>query len=392
MRRRPHRTGADLLHQPGHRGHVAVLEADPDEVVTALGRGPQLATALDRRGQRLLHQDVDGVGQHVEHDVAVGVVGGGHHDHVAQPGGQQVPVVGEVREGGPTLPGGQVGQLPRPLVGVGDGRDLRPGDVLEVPQVLDAHHPGPDEAVADGRGVDHGRSVPRDGRRLRRRRRGGAVAVAVAALVLLVGACGSADDGGEDASAGAPTDSSPGSPTSTTAPGTSSTAPPGAPTSSPDPGDRLGPDSPARLTFRPVLEAAVGCATTPEAPLDEAVLPVADPAPGPCARVGPIGFDGTAVAEAEVARSGAGDGTWQVIVTIAPDGRAAAGALFDACAEAGPSCPDDGSGHGRVAVVVDGEVVSSPTVTSTGLADDAVAVAGDLTRAEAEDLAASLGT
>ncbi len=212
--------------------------------------------------------------------------------------------------------------------------------------------------------------------------------MAVAALVLVAGGCGRADGDEAGTSAGSSASSSAAAPTSTVA---STTTASEAPTSDPGPDDRPRVEGPARLAFHPVLDAAVGCATTPESPLDEVVLPVAPPQPGPCARLGPAAFDGTAVAEAEAVASAAGDGTWQVAVTIAVDGRGAAGALFDACAEAAPTCPDDGSGHGRVAVVVDGAVVSSPSVASVGLAEDELVVAGTFTRAEAEDLAASLG-
>ena len=192
----------------------------------------------------------------------------------------------------------------------------------------------------------------------------------VLAVVLLAG-CGGGDDEAEVV----------GSTTASSAPSTASA-----------------PADPARLTFRPVLVPMVPCesgaaSTIPVTGSD--LLPVDDPAiPGSCDQVGPVGFDGTAIATATAtaaADAGGADG-WQVVVEVAEASRDQAAALFDGCFAADPTCPDTGPGHGQVAVVLDDRVVSAPSVAAAGLADGELVISGTFTRAEAEDLAAILSS
>lgn len=185
--------------------------------------------------------------------------------------------------------------------------------------------------------------------------RGAAVLALVVALAL--GACSDAADDRADP----PT---PTTPSTTTEPYTGSL---------PEP-------DPAGITFQPVLATA---------PCDDAdaTTSLID---GACFTLGPVGFDGTALASAEVVQGGASGGEWVVTVEVADAERDGANATFDACATDAPECPT-----GQIAVVDDGVVVSVPQVETEGLADEAFLISGSrlggFERAEAEELAAQLG-
>ncbi len=98
----------------------------------------------------------------LEH-TAVGVVGGGDDDHVDA---ARLDEVARVPEGGHLGPG----HLDRPSegvpVGIGDGHDLGARQGREAPQVLEPHHPRPDDAVAQHRAV-HGSGSPSEASTMR---------------------------------------------------------------------------------------------------------------------------------------------------------------------------------------------------------------------------------
>ncbi len=152
---RQHPEGADravphLVHQSAHRWHVAVLEADPHHRATALGRPQERAAVLDGRAQRLLDEHVESRVDGVEHRAHVEVVGRGDHDRIAQVGIEQRPVVAELGCRGPGLGRqGRTGRLERRRVGITDGADHGAVEGHQVLDVLDAHHPRADHAVAD---------------------------------------------------------------------------------------------------------------------------------------------------------------------------------------------------------------------------------------------------
>jgi hypothetical protein len=143
-------------------------------------------------------------------------------------------------------------------------------------------------------------------------------------------------------------------------------------------GDATGPEG---VTFHPVLTAVVPCD-------DPAATPSRQP--DACLELGPVGFDGTALARAEVVDGGSSGLEPVVEVEVAEDARAEANALFDACALVAVTCPT-----GQLAVAVGGEVVSAPTVNEPDLADQPFVIAGGgiggFTDAEADALAEQLG-
>ena len=82
-----------------------------------------------------------------------------------------------------------------------------------------------------------------------------------------------------------------------------------------------------------------------------------------------------------------GGRSW-VLAPVLTDGATGIGAL-DAlagpCFERAAPCPT-----GQVALVVDGQVLSAPSIEASAFEPDQIVVAGDFTRAEARDLARRL--
>lgn len=105
--------------------------------------------------------------------------------------------------------------------------------------------------------------------------------------------------------------------------------------------------------------------------------------------LGPVGFTGDALSSADAAVTD----QWTVNVSVKDSRREEANAAFNACFNADPAvCPptgtgDDGSGRGAIAIVLDGEVLSAPTVNGADLASDNFTISGDFDREEARELA-----
>jgi hypothetical protein len=74
-----------------------------------------------------------------------------------------------------------------------------------------------------------------------------------------------------------------------------------------------------------------------------------------------------------------------VSLTLTPDGIERFNALARVCFERADTCPT-----GQLAIVVDGVVLSAPTITQPSFAGDEVQLSGDLTAAEADALADAL--
>ena len=107
-----------------------------------------------------------------------------------------------------------------------------------------------------------------------------------------------------------------------------------------------------------------------------------------CCRVGDLSRVATGVEEADVVES---SGTWTVTVRFTPEAATTMNELFNACFEGTDSCPAGEGEHGYVAVAVQGTVISAPSVAAADLASDRIVIAsGDLTEAEALQLATSL--
>ena len=143
-----------LVHDSLGGRHVAVLEAHPDHPLRPLrrrlvGDGDGAAAVGNRGAQRLLHQHVVGRAQHVEEHLVMRVVRRGDHHCVAQPAGQQLVVALEAGQRRVQTDG----QL-RPVAALGmrvaDGGDDRARQLEQVVDVLDTHHAGADDAIAEG--------------------------------------------------------------------------------------------------------------------------------------------------------------------------------------------------------------------------------------------------
>lgn len=172
------------------------------------------------------------------------------------------------------------------------------------------------------------------------------------------------------------------------------------------------PDAGERLQFRSVLEVATaqarlsapGCepptatTTSVAAACTEAVLSTLESVPegsivvtsedGLLAYVlGPVGFDGSALASAVAVEQE----TWVVEARVRDDRVDEANAAFNACYQGTPTCPAmSGDGRGAIAIVFDDAVISAPAVNGPDLGGDAFTISGDFTQADAEDLASSL--
>ncbi len=103
---------------------------------------------------------------------------------------------------------------------------------------------------------------------------------------------------------------------------------------------------------------------------------------------------GQAVASAEGALN-QGTGQWEVAISIKGRYKSAINALFNACYSGGAECPPTGQSNqggsgGRVAIVLDGKILSAPVVNSLNLADQSFRITGSFTKGQADDLALKL--
>lgn len=140
------------------------------------------------------------------------------------------------------------------------------------------------------------------------------------------------------------------------------------------------------VSLRPVIacsDASTGGGTTSDAPApgaDGEVLPLREG--GECV-VGPVAGTG-AVFEADAAAETLGENGWGVIVGLrsGPTGIDVWNAVASECYEGGAACPSR-----QLALEVDGEIVSAPTVNVPSFDALEVQIAGTFTNAEAEELA-----
>jgi preprotein translocase subunit SecD len=183
------------------------------------------------------------------------------------------------------------------------------------------------------------------GGRRRRPIRTIALAVCVVAFALMLGGCGStgshaSTDAGEVATTGAP------APTD----GPAGTAPAGS------------------VSFRFVATVANGPGPDP--------LPSVD-------QLGMVVLDGDGI----VSASAAGDvnGRWELRPRLTAAGVVAFNQAAAECVAAAAACPSH-----QIAIVVDGTVVSAPSIMTSNFAADQITISGNWTQAQAEALAARI--
>ncbi len=158
---------------------------------------------------------------------------------------------------------------------------------------------------------------------------------------------------------------------------------------------------PHDLAFRPVQQAFPGAAndnTTDPRCSDPAAQPsmpclAADERdPGTTLLLGPSAVDGAVVGQVTTSQGQAD--TWIVTLTPAGDRKASLAGSVNDCFTADAACPATTSAgdvtHGRLAIVLDGVVLTSATVTQANAADSGLQISGDYTKEQAEKLADEL--
>jgi preprotein translocase subunit SecD len=193
------------------------------------------------------------------------------------------------------------------------------------------------------------------------------------------------------------------------APPTTTTAPPPTTTTTPPPSTTVDPNAttttlPTTSTTvpgdgTPATTANAGCAGAGQEPIDPAIFGAAagtgEAFPGQDGQtaylLGPVGFTGDALSSATAQIQ---QGIWSVSVEVEDDQKQLANETFNACYAGAPTCPSQSSsgqsGSGAVAIVLDGEVVSAPTVNGADLASDQFEITGNFSESDAKDLAVVL--
>ena len=178
---------------------------------------------------------------------------------------------------------------------------------------------------------------------------------------------------------------------------TSATQPAGFRRSAPDTSGETAPVDTAGDTL-PVDTTTAGDTVPPELPdlttLDPSTLPITAGAELLPTRDGSVLCAGPAQGTGEVFERGSaqvtGDLGWGVAVGLRGDGQALWNDLASQCYNMLPSCPSTQPNvRGQIAIVLDGEVQSSPQVNNPNF-NDSVAITGNFTRDEASSLASVL--
>lgn len=132
----------------------------------------------------------------------------------------------------------------------------------------------------------------------------------------------------------------------------------------------------------------------PEDDLADAYVVLENPTSGELYCLGPTLLKGDAL---ESAQPGFDNIQWSVNPTFKPgaDGIDAFNRAAAICAQPnlpGNSeiCPDQGSGRGALAIVLDHQVISAPTINAANFARDSIVISGSFTEEEARNLALSL--
>ncbi|HNB95035.1 MAG TPA: SecD/SecF family protein translocase subunit, partial [Microthrixaceae bacterium] len=179
--------------------------------------------------------------------------------------------------------------------------------------------------------------------------------------------------------------------TTTTAPATTTTAPATTTTTTPPPLNQWGVnafDSKFGQLYQ--LEQALGTQTTPpEDDKADAEVNLADK-DGNVMKLGPTMLTGRAV---ETATAGLGqDGRWQVnpVFRKGKDGIDLFNKAAALCNSGAAQCPGSNGQPGRLAIVLDSEVLSAPTINNPTFDRDSISISGAFDEDEAKSLAVAL--
>lgn len=107
-------------------------------------------------------------------------------------------------------------------------------------------------------------------------------------------------------------------------------------------------------------------------------------------RLGPVAVDGRAVKTASAGLSQTGE--WQVnpVFRKGKDNIDKFNEIAGKCYSNAPECPDLGGGKGQLAIVLDGEILSAPTINTPSFSPDQISISGSFNQESAERLAVSL--
>lgn len=119
----------------------------------------------------------------------------------------------------------------------------------------------------------------------------------------------------------------------------------------------------------------------------EVVLATED---GVAYRLGPVALDGRAVKTATAGLSQTGE--WQVnpVFRKGKNNIDKFNEIAAKCYSGSTECPDLGGGKGQLAIVLDGEILSAPTINTPSFAADQISISGSFNQESAERLAVSL--
>lgn len=129
--------------------------------------------------------------------------------------------------------------------------------------------------------------------------------------------------------------------------------------------------------------------TAPEDMVDDQEVVLATEE-GAIYRLGPMMLDGRAVAKATAGLNEVGQ--WQVnpVFHKGKNGIDKFNAAAATCYSGAPECPDLGGGRGQLAIVLDGEILSAPTINNATFSADQISISGSFDKEGAERLAVSL--
>lgn len=178
--------------------------------------------------------------------------------------------------------------------------------------------------------------------------------------------------------------------TTTTAPPTTTTAPPVTTTTAPPAdGGTTTTTAPADVTGGATSGCTEGIELSDEAIAAAGTVPeggvISPSQDGTTIYVlGPVGFTGDALSSAEATIQN----EWTVSAEVRGSRQDEANAAFNACFNGEPTCPPiGGEGSGAIAIVLDGQVISAPTVNAQNLASDTFTITGEFAEDEAKELA-----
>lgn len=111
---------------------------------------------------------------------------------------------------------------------------------------------------------------------------------------------------------------------------------------------------------------------------------------GTAYRLGPLALDGRTVETATSGLTGQGQWTVSPVFRGGADGIDQFNEIAAVCYSGGATCPDLGGGNGQLAIVLDGEILSAPTIQQPTFDREGIQISGSFDRESAESLAVAL--